>query len=473
VRRFALALIFVLIVPASARAWTWPVDGPVVRGFSFDPDHPYAGGQHRGIDIGASSGTAVRAPSAGTVTFAGTVPNSGKTISIETPSGYTATLLHLGSIAVSRNAHVDEGAVVATSGTGSFVYFGLRSTPNPQGYVDPLAFLPVRTDVTPQTGGTATASQQAVDPAHGADAVTAAVTTGAAAAPAAQPAAPAARTPSANDVSSTRGTTHEGAAPAQSSAPRASAPAVPTNSPAVGAHSSAATGAQGSGSGADPSTAEDGSADDERPLTISTPAAAGGEPGLRPVVGRSSTPAVEAVPATTRRRVVRKGDARPTAHAADAERVTSAAHELPPVAVGERKQAATSTSRDASAGQALLPPLIAAIVASLALAAAFALRRRLRKRQVTARIMSVPGRSSEQEPISVRAATRQEDSRGARMAVRERSSPPRSRGGVRGAGGHLRAVPPLEGERRADGEWDGRTRHAGDGRGRQGGRLAA
>ena len=61
----------------SAGAWTWPVDGPVLRPFTFDAAHPYAGGQHRGVDIGAATGTPVVAPAAGEVTFAGTVPTSG------------------------------------------------------------------------------------------------------------------------------------------------------------------------------------------------------------------------------------------------------------------------------------------------------------------------------------------------------------------------------------------------------------
>src|SRR5437870_3500269 len=147
-RRFAVVLLCVLALPASARAWTWPVDGPLLRPFVFDPAHPYAGGQHRGIDIGAAEGTPVRAPADGTVTFAGSVPGAGKTIAIETPFGYSATLLHLGSIAVSRGAPVREGLIVGTTGAESFVYFGLRVAGNPQGYVDPLLFLPARVEPT-------------------------------------------------------------------------------------------------------------------------------------------------------------------------------------------------------------------------------------------------------------------------------------------------------------------------------------
>src|SRR5207248_2100557 len=116
---------------ASAQAWTWPVDGPVLRPFAFDATHPYAGGQHRGIDIGGDPGAPVRAPADGVVSFAGTVPTGGKTLSIQTPTGYTATLLHLGSLTVKRGVAVSEGATVvgtvgAADGEPPYVYFGVR-----------------------------------------------------------------------------------------------------------------------------------------------------------------------------------------------------------------------------------------------------------------------------------------------------------------------------------------------------------
>ncbi len=49
--------------------------------FSFDPAHPYGAGQHRGIDIGGGAAAPVLAPAAGLVTFAGTVPGSGMSVS--------------------------------------------------------------------------------------------------------------------------------------------------------------------------------------------------------------------------------------------------------------------------------------------------------------------------------------------------------------------------------------------------------
>src|SRR5947208_16328063 len=89
-----------------AQAWTWPVEGAVLRPFSFDRAHPYAAGQHRGVDLAGPTGSKVLAPAGGAVTFAGTVPNGGKTVSIETPFGYTATLVHLGSIDVQRGSRL-------------------------------------------------------------------------------------------------------------------------------------------------------------------------------------------------------------------------------------------------------------------------------------------------------------------------------------------------------------------------------
>ncbi len=133
-----------------ALAWTWPADGPVLRPFVLGDD-PYAAAQHRGVDIASPSGALVRAPAAGVVSFAGTVPGGGRTVTIQTADGYSVTLVHLGAIAVEREQQVAEGAGVGSAGgsgrpehAATYVHLGVRVTADPNGYVDPLALLPGR-----------------------------------------------------------------------------------------------------------------------------------------------------------------------------------------------------------------------------------------------------------------------------------------------------------------------------------------
>jgi hypothetical protein len=133
-----------------ALAWTWPVDGPVLRQFDLGDD-PYAGGQHRGIDVAAAPGGTVLSPAMGTVTFAGTVPGGGRTLTIQTPDGLAMTLLHLGTIAVEKGVEVPEGSAVAAVGPSGelehaepYVHLGIRVAADENGYRDPLLFLPPR-----------------------------------------------------------------------------------------------------------------------------------------------------------------------------------------------------------------------------------------------------------------------------------------------------------------------------------------
>ena len=157
-RPLLAALLIALCASPAAGAWSWPADGPVLRPFVFG-SNPYASGQHRGVDIGGAAGAPVRAPADGTVSFAGTVPTGGKTVTIQTPDGYAVTLVHLGSIAVTRGAPVLEGGVIGTIGPSGepevaepYVHLGVRVSALPQGYVDPLTLLPVRGELSPVTG---------------------------------------------------------------------------------------------------------------------------------------------------------------------------------------------------------------------------------------------------------------------------------------------------------------------------------
>src|SRR5919198_4594373 len=110
----ALTLWSLVAVP-NAFAWAWPADGAVLEGFSLG-DNPYAGGQHRGIDVAIERRRAVRAPAAGEVTFAGSLPTYGYTVTIATADGYRASLTHLGSLLVKKGAVLSEGVPVAEAG---------------------------------------------------------------------------------------------------------------------------------------------------------------------------------------------------------------------------------------------------------------------------------------------------------------------------------------------------------------------
>jgi hypothetical protein len=215
-RRLALLLFLFLVWTPAAYAWSWPVQGPVLNAFSYDEAHPYAAGQHRGIDIGADAGgETVVAPAAGIVSFAGTVPTSGKSITVETQDGYSVTLTHLGSIAVAKGASVSEGGAVGTigpSGTpevdGPYLHLGVRHTTDPNGYVDPLGLLPPA-----PTGSTADADAPASQPSSGSVSSTAS-----GAAPSTSPPAPPATQPASSPPTSQ----------AASSSPATSTPRVRT-----------------------------------------------------------------------------------------------------------------------------------------------------------------------------------------------------------------------------------------------------
>src|SRR4051812_34609305 len=138
-RALMVTLGVALALAPPAGAWTWPVKGPVLQAFVLGDD-PYAAGQHRGIDIGAPSGVDVLAPTAGTISFVGTVPVSGRSVTILTADGYSVTLTHLGSTSVSRGGAVGEGAPVGTIGpTGQvehevpYVHLGIRRSEDPNG----------------------------------------------------------------------------------------------------------------------------------------------------------------------------------------------------------------------------------------------------------------------------------------------------------------------------------------------------
>jgi murein DD-endopeptidase MepM/ murein hydrolase activator NlpD len=139
-----LCAVFAFALAGPARAagdWSWPVIGPLIRGFD-PPDSPFGSG-HRGIDIAAAVGSPVRAPAAGKVTFAG--PVGGRLfMTIDHGGGLESTYSWLDALIARRGDLVSRGQPIGRSGTGHtsevvpHLHFGVKLL---DVYVDPLDYL--------------------------------------------------------------------------------------------------------------------------------------------------------------------------------------------------------------------------------------------------------------------------------------------------------------------------------------------
>lgn len=117
----------------------WPASGEVVNGWALDCATDRG---HRGIDIAAGPGSAVRASAAGTVAFVGYTPaeGGGTTVSISHPGGLRSTYLHLVEASVFRGDSVAQGQQIAFAGERP-LHFGLKLDQGGDTYFNPLNFL--------------------------------------------------------------------------------------------------------------------------------------------------------------------------------------------------------------------------------------------------------------------------------------------------------------------------------------------
>ena len=498
--RLALVLFTVigLVAVPSAAAWTWPLGGPVLRPYSLGPD-PYAAGQHRGIDVAGAPGEQVLAPASGTVSFAGTVPTHGRTITIQTADGYAVSLTHLGEIGVEKGEAVTEGARVGVAGASGesewpapYVHLGVRVAATADGYVDPAtllpprAVLPVPEHVTSEhmTPAPAAPAPVAPEPAEETPPPPVASDSAVVAAPVAHPSvqapvalpvrgqpdlrpAPAAAPVAAAAVPSPDSDVVPDAhAVNESRLERPAAPPVGPVRVAVGA-SPAHAGTSRSGpvaSGAPPvPLAPAHAAASVRP---SAPPAGSARPALRRAVATAVRPAVERAPvgasaagsrlsavrdapAPARRtatpgvnvRVMRRAVA-PLSHDAPGGRLPVAAARAPVVLDGTGVEDPWALSSG--------PVLVVGAVGVLS-AAALAVARGLRRRRKPA-------------PMMIGDVRAPEDPRSSGMAVCERPTSHRPCGRLRRPVRHLRALSPVARERRAHGQRNRRARNADHGR---------
>ena len=131
-------------VPLASPAWQPPVTPVVVERPFAAPAGPYSPG-HRGVDLAAPPGAAVRASGAGVVRFAGTVAGKG-VVSIEHPhrilgrSGWRTTYEDV-SPQVKAGQRVRAGqriGTLAAHGHAGGLHWGLR---HGRAYADPLLLL--------------------------------------------------------------------------------------------------------------------------------------------------------------------------------------------------------------------------------------------------------------------------------------------------------------------------------------------
>ena len=122
---------------ASTGSFIWPTTGSVTSPFGRR-----WGGFHYGVDIGAPSGTAIKAADSGVVSFSGWNGGYGFMVRIEHGGGASTLYAHASKLLVSQNQQVTKGDVIALVGNtgnsyGPHLHFEIRVKDSP---VNPLNY---------------------------------------------------------------------------------------------------------------------------------------------------------------------------------------------------------------------------------------------------------------------------------------------------------------------------------------------
>jgi murein DD-endopeptidase MepM/ murein hydrolase activator NlpD len=117
----------------------WPCGGRVTSEYGYR-----WGRMHAGIDIGAPTGTPIRAAKAGVVIKAGSMSGYGNTVVIDHGGGFTTLYAHQSRIAARSGQSVRQGELIGYVGstgqsTGPHLHFETRVNGNPQ---NPRRYLP-------------------------------------------------------------------------------------------------------------------------------------------------------------------------------------------------------------------------------------------------------------------------------------------------------------------------------------------
>ncbi|QPC02482.1 M23 family metallopeptidase [Xylella fastidiosa subsp. multiplex] len=117
-----------------AQAFIWPVQGRISGRFGSARIYngQTAGNGHSGMDIATATGTPVKAPAAGVITFAAPyLYLTGGTVLLDHGAGVSSNFLHLSRIDVKAGDHVGQGQVIGAVGatgraTGPHLHWGMN-----------------------------------------------------------------------------------------------------------------------------------------------------------------------------------------------------------------------------------------------------------------------------------------------------------------------------------------------------------
>lgn len=132
----------------SSSGWGAPVSNIIVTspfGGRADPTG-FSGSFHDGIDMGGTSSTPIMASRSGTVVQASFDGSAGNYIIIDHGDGYYSYYLHLSYFIATLGQSVSAGQTIGTMGTtgnstGVHLHFGIATSSNWSGFVDPAPFL--------------------------------------------------------------------------------------------------------------------------------------------------------------------------------------------------------------------------------------------------------------------------------------------------------------------------------------------
>ena len=132
----------------SSSGWGAPVANIIVTspfGGRADPTG-FSGSFHNGIDMGGTSSTPIMASRSGTVVQASFDGSAGNYIIIDHGDGYYSYYLHLSNYIATPGQSVSAGQNIGTMGTtgnstGVHLHFGIATSSNWSGFVDPAPFL--------------------------------------------------------------------------------------------------------------------------------------------------------------------------------------------------------------------------------------------------------------------------------------------------------------------------------------------